>query len=103
MPDRFFIRVAVKMVLQKPRRQLARCVEELREMLRARLHLIGGGCAQDLHPVTRRNDQALADDFTIHEPSQSFGARFIAEGEPLADLDWSGLVIDSDEDDRHLL
>ena len=42
-------------------------------------------------------------DFTIHEPSQSFGAGFITEGEPLADLDWSGLVINSDENDRHVV
>jgi hypothetical protein len=91
------------MIVQKSGRQLSRAVEKLSKVLRARFHLVGGGRAQNLHPVARRNDQTFAHHFTIHEPSQSFGARLIAEGEPLADLDRSGLVINSDEDYRHVV
>src|SRR6476620_5336622 len=101
MSHRLFVGMAIEMIIQEPRRQARRGIEELRQTSGARFDLLGSSRAQNLYPVARRNDQSLAHNFTIHKVTQSISARFVIERESLANFDRSGLVINSDEDDRH--
>jgi len=90
------------MCLQETGRQLARRVEKLCDSICAKLDLIGCRGADHFDAITSRDDQSFTHDVAIDELAQSAGARFVVEGESLADLYRSGLVIDSDEKNRHL-
>src|SRR6476646_6860787 len=89
------------MIIQEPRRQARRGIEELRQTSGARFDLLGSSRAQNLYPVARRNNQSLTHAFAIDKATQSIRASLIVQREPLANFDRSGLVINSDEDDRH--
>src|SRR5438270_940798 len=58
---------------------------------------------QNLHAVTRRDDQPLAHDLAVNERAQTVGARLVCEREPLAHFDGCRLVVESDENDGHEL
>src|SRR3954452_1156881 len=81
--------------------QVAGRVEKLGDAFGAELELIAGSRAENLDAITGRDDQSFTHDVAVDELAQPRGAGFVVEGESFADLDRSGFVIDSDENDGH--
>src|SRR6185369_2267836 len=103
VPNRVFIRVPIKMLIEETRRQMAGRVEEVLELSRSKFQLLSRSRAENLHAITSRNDQTLAHDLAVDETAQTVRARRVVEGESFADLYRSCFVIDSDEKYGHLL
>src|SRR5215203_6133945 len=95
--------MVVEMRLEETRRQVAGGVEELSYTCGAELELVARSCAEDLDAIAGRDDQSFTHDFAIDELAQTIDARFVIEGESLADLYRSCLMIDSDEKNGHLV
>src|SRR6185437_908128 len=99
----FFVRVVIQMRFEETFRKAAGRVEKLGDPFGAELELIGGGRAENFDAIAGRDDQSFTNDVAVDELAQAHGARFVVEGESLADLYRSGFVIDSDEKNRHFL
>ena len=91
----------VEMLVEKAGRQATGGVEKLSDTSSAKLELVCRSCAEDLDAIASRDDQSFTQEVAVDELAQSNGARFVVEGESLADLYRSSFVIDSDENDGH--
>src|SRR6185503_126872 len=100
---RVFVRVTIEILIEETRGQATRRDEEVRELSRPKLQLLGRSCTENLDAVTSRNDQAFAHDLAVDEMTQTRRARLVVERESFADLYRSCFVIDSDEKYGHSL
>ena len=95
MANRLVIGVLVNVGLEKRRWKSVCPAKELVDTLDGVVQSVTGSFGDDLNPITSGNNQTFSNKLTVHERSESAGARFFGERQTLAHLDRRGFMIDS--------